>query len=141
MRIKIRFKKKRLYLNLLFGLFWMVVSVIDLFNDEGSLRYFSLMIGILYVGQYAYEANQQYLIIEHGTIRKNALHGFRKKINLNKIQQIKTFAGDYTLKTETQQLKINTTLIEKESLNELNNRLEKLNIPFREIPIANTTQK
>ena len=79
----------------------------------------------------------QYLTIENGIIRKNGLYGFRKKINLNEINWIKKFAGDYTLKTETKELKINTELIEEKSLAELNSVLGKLNLPADKTPFAN----
>ena len=82
----------------------------------------------MYLGHYLYDLNNQYLTIENGTIRKNALYGFRKKIELNDINSIKKFTGDYTLKTETKELKINTELIDEKSLLELNRILSELNL-------------
>lgn len=95
------------------------------------------MIGVLYVGHYLYDLTNQYLTIEDGTIRKNGLYGFGKRINLNETNWIKKFAGDYTLKTEQKELKINTELIEKNSLNELNKILAELNLPSKKTPFAN----
>ena len=103
---------------------------INILEDE-SLRwtdYGYLLAGILYLGHYLYDLNNQYLTIENGTIRKNALYGFRKKIELNDINSIKKFAGDYTLKTETKELKINTELIDEKSLAELNRILTELDL-------------
>ena len=51
-----------------------------------------------------------------------------KKINLNEIKRIKKFAGEYILKTDSTELKINTDLIEEKSLSELNTVLENLNL-------------
>ncbi|CAZ98557.1 Conserved hypothetical protein [Zobellia galactanivorans] len=79
--------------------------------------------------------------IENGTIRKNGLNGYGKKINLNEINWIKKFAGDYTLKTETKELKINTELIDKTSLTELNSILKELNLPADKTPFANTGKR
>ena len=47
---------------------------------------------------------------------------------------IKKFAGDYTLKTEQMELKINTELIDKDSLMELNKILAELNLPPEKTP-------
>ena len=128
--MKIRLKKKRLYINLLLGLIWTGLGIFNLLEDDNIkwIDYGYLVAGILYIGHYFYDLTNQYLIIENGTIRKNVLYGFRKKINLNEIKLIKKFAGDYTLKTETKELKINTELIEEKSLTELNTILEKLNL-------------
>ena len=138
--MKIKLKKKRLITNLIFGIFWIVLGIFCLLEDD-NLRwsdYGYLIIGILYVGHYLYDLKNQYLTIENGTIRKNGLYGFRKKINLNEINLIKKFAGDYTLKTKEKELKINTGLIDKDSLIELNKILTELNLPSEKKPFANT---
>jgi hypothetical protein len=137
--MKIKFKKKRLYSNLILGIVWVIIGFLKLYYDD-KLRwtdYGYLVIGILYIGHYLYDKTNQYLTIENGIIWKNGLYGFGKKINLNEINWIKKFAGDYTLKTETKELKINTELIEEKSLTELNKILEKLNLPSEKTPFAN----
>jgi hypothetical protein len=128
--MKIRLKKNRFYMNLILGLVWTGLGIFSLMEDD-NLRwtdYGYFVAGILYIGHYIYDLSEQYLTIENGTIRKNVLYGFRKKINLNEIYSIKKFGGDYTLKTETKELKINTELIEEKSLTELNSILGKLNL-------------
>ena len=103
--MKIKFKKKRLRVNLILGIVWIVLGTLSIVTDD-KIRwtdYGYLVIGIpLYVGHYLYDLKNQYLTIENGTIRKNGLYGYWKKINLNEINWIKKFAGDYTLKTEEQ---------------------------------------
>ena len=129
--MKIRFKKKRLYINLILGLVWTGLGVFSLLEDE-SLRwtdYGYLVIGILYLGHYLYDLNNQYLKIENGSIRKNILYGFGKKINLNEINRIEKYAGDYILRTLTKELKINTEFIKEKSLAEFNEILKKINLP------------
>lgn len=138
--MKIRFKKKRLYANLIIGIVWTGLGIFNLIEDN-NLRwsdYGYLVIGALYIGHYLYDLTNQYLTIENGTIRKNGLYGFGKKINLNEINWIKKFAGDYILKTETIELTINTDLIEEKSLAELNRILTELNLPTEKTPFANT---
>jgi hypothetical protein len=129
--MKIRFKKKRLYINLILGLVWTGLGVFSLLEDESLswTDYGYLVIGILYLGHYLYDLNNQYLKIENGSIRKNILYGFGKKINLNEINRIEKYAGDYILRTLTKELKINTELIEGKSLVEFNKILKKLNLP------------
>ena len=129
--MKIRFKKKRLYINLILGLVWTGLGVFSLVEDE-SLRwtdYGYLIVGILYLGHYLYDLNNQYLTIANGSIRKNVLYGFGKKINVNEINRIEKYAGDYIIRTLEKELKINTGLIEEKSLEEFNEILKKLNLP------------
>jgi hypothetical protein len=129
--MKIRFKKKRLYINLILGLVWTGLGVFSLLEDESLswTDYGYLVIGILYLGHYLYDLNNQYLKIENGSIRKNILYGFGKKINLNEINRIEKYAGDYILRTLTKELKINTEFIEEKSLAEFNEILKKINLP------------
>ena len=137
--MKIKFKKKRLYINLILGLVWLALGILNLTEDD-KIRwtdYGYLVAGILYIGHYLYDLTNQYLTIENGTIRKNGLYGFGKRINLNEINWIKKFARDYTLKTHQRELKINTELIDKDSLTELNKILAELNLPPEKTPFAN----
>lgn len=141
--MKIRFKKKKSYINLIFGLAWGGLGVFNLLQDD-NLRwpdYGYLLAGILYLGHYLYDLSNQYLTIENGTIQKNVLYGFGNSIKLKEINWIKKFAGDYTLKTETKELKIDTELIEENSLTELNEILEKLNLPSDKTPFSNKELK
>lgn len=137
--MKIKFKKKRLRLNLILGIVWIILGTLSIVTDDEIqwTDYGYLVIGILYIGHYLYDLKNQYLTIENGTIRKNGLYGYWKKINLNEINWIKKFAGDYTLKTEKKELKINTELIDKNSLTELNRILAELNLPSEKTPFAN----
>ena len=87
-----------------------------------------LIISILYLGTYFYEKKNQYLTIKKGQILVN--QPFGKKIILAEIKRIKKFAGDYILKTDKKELTINTQIIDPNSLAELNNELEKLNVEW-----------
>ena len=136
--MKIKFKRKRLHANLIIGIVWSGLGFFNVLGDD-NLRwtdYGYLLIGLLYIGQYIYDLTNQYLTITNGNIWKNRLYGFRKKISLNEIKRIKNFAGDYTLITETKELKINTELIDKNSLIELNSILGKLNLSADKNPFA-----
>ncbi len=79
--MKIKFRKKRLYPNLLLGIVWIILGVLNtVINDE--IRWNDcgfLEIGVLYAGHYLYDLTNQYLTIENGTIQKNGLYGYGKK--------------------------------------------------------------
>lgn len=138
--MKIKFKKKRLRANLILGIVWIILGTLSVFEND-TLHwsdYGYLVIGILYIGYYLYDLTNQYLTIENGTIQKNGLYGFSKKINLNDINHIKKFAGDYTLQTDQKELKINTELIDKDSLVELNKILTALNLPAEKTPFSSS---
>ena len=125
--MKIRFTKKRLKHYLIFGILWLILGTTAVIsNSDNVFNYGYLIIGILYFGTYLFENNKQYLTIENGIISKN--HLIPKKVNLNEIKRIKKFAGDYILKTDSTELRINTELIEEKSLSELNTVLENLNL-------------
>ncbi len=85
-----------------------------------------MLLGILQLGTYFYENKNQYLTIENGTITKN--HLISKTINLKELVGIKKFAGDYILKTDTSDLRINTTIIDEHSLKELDRFIDNLNL-------------
>lgn len=140
--MKIKFRKKRLGAHLLLGMVWIGLGILSIVvNDEIRWTdYGYLIVGILYVGHYLHDWTYQYLTIENGTIRKNALYGFAKEINLHDIHWIKKFAGDYTLKTEDRELKINTELIDIDSLKELIGILTELNLPPEKTPFVNKAQ-
>jgi hypothetical protein len=53
-----------------------------------------------------------------------------KKIDLIEIKSIREFAGDYKLKTDKGEFVINTQIIEPNSLSELKNELNKLNVKW-----------
>ena len=126
-KMKIRFTKKRLKHYLIFGILWLVFGTTAvIFDSENVFNYVHLIIGILYFGTYLFENNKQYLTIENGIISKN--HLIPKKINLNEIRRINKFAGDYILKTDSTELRINTELIEEKSLEELHTLLDNLNL-------------
>ena len=134
--LKIRFKKKRLYANLIIGVIWLVFAVIILFTEEENhwMIYVYPIIGFLYLGQYWYDSTFQYLIIDDNTIQRNIFYGTNRKIALKDITWIKKFAGDYILKSDTKDMHIDLRLIDESSLDELNKVLANLNLPADKTP-------
>ena len=134
--LKIRFKKKRLYANLIIGVIWLVFAVIILFTEEENhwMIYVYPIIGFLYLGQYWYDSTFQYLIIDDNTIQRNIFYGTNRKIALKDITWIKKFAGDYILKSDQKDMHIDLRLIDESSLDELNKVLANLNLPADKTP-------
>ena len=95
------------------------------------------VIALPYLGQYLYERQNQYLTITQDEIKVNNL--FRKRINLYDIKRIKKFMGDYKIITDAKVITINTKIIDKESLNDLNEVLAKLNLPPDKSPFVNNS--
>lgn len=127
--MKIFQKKRILYPNLFFGVFWLIYGVYRFISGNGSqwLSYGFIIISILYLLQFFYFMYKPILIIVNDQIIYNDL--FRSKsLSLYEIVRIKKFAGDYTIYTKTDKIKINTQVFEKEALEELNMVLEKLNL-------------
>jgi hypothetical protein len=123
--MKINFTKKQLHLNLIYALLFSITGLPFLFKDPDTwMLVVALLLPISFVLKYGYQKQYQYLTIENGSIRKNNL--FRKEVQLSAIKTIEKYAGSYILKTDTQKLRIDTTLIAANSIMELNPALEKL---------------
>jgi hypothetical protein len=125
----IAYKKKYLNINLIYALLFTVTLLTVTLNSSES---WMIIIGILtptcFIAKYFYQRQKKYLTIEDKRIRVNNIFG--KGINLNEIQTIEKYAGDYILKTSKKKLKIDTTIIEPTELSNLNSELEKLNIKW-----------
>ncbi|HZW63096.1 MAG TPA: hypothetical protein VFF15_05555, partial [Flavobacteriaceae bacterium] len=87
-----------------------------------------LVISAMYFGVYFYQRKYSYFTLGNDTIQIHGLFG--KKLPLHEIKRIKKFAGDYILKTEKKELKINTQLIVPHSLKELDDALKKLDVEW-----------
>ncbi|MFC5196640.1 hypothetical protein ACFPH8_14980 [Bizionia hallyeonensis] len=129
--MRIRYKKKQVNINLILGLIWLANGIIQTgFNENaGWYDYFWFLLSGFYLIMYFYQKKEQYLTIENGIIKQN--WPFGKKLNLNEITRIKHFAGEYTLKSELQKMKINIDAIDEESLSELKTELKKLNVEWK----------
>lgn len=83
---------------------------------------------VLYLGLYFYQRENQYLLIENGFIKYNTLYG--RKLDLSEIKAIRKFAGDYVLKSDKKDFKIDTQVIDPDSLVHLNAELNKLEVDW-----------
>lgn len=128
--MKISYKKRNMNINLILGLMWLVCFFIGILtkDEDNWTNYGMIVISVMYLIRYFYQRENKYLTIENGLIKENGPFG--KKIKLTDINQIEKYAGDYILKTEKTKLTINTHIIEPNSLAELKNELDKLNVEW-----------
>lgn len=127
----IRYPKNRLKTNLIFGIVWSVLGIVAfIFDTENLFNFGYLTFGLIYLSGYLFENSKQYLTIENGVITKHNLRP--KSLKLDEVIHIKNFAGDYVLKTKQDELTINKSFVEENSLLELEKVLEGLNLNAKE---------
>ncbi len=115
-------------INLILGLMQLVWFFIGIQakDEDNWTNYGMIVISVMYLIRYFYQRENKYLTIENGLIKENGPFG--KKIKLTDINQMEKYARDYFLKTEKTKLTINTQIIDPNSLAELKNELDKLNV-------------
>ena len=125
--MRIRYKKKKVNLNLFLGIVWLANAIVQTVVNENPswFDYIWYLLSGFYLITYFYQKKEKYLTIENGIIKQN--WPFGKKLNLTEIKRIRHFAGEYILKTELNEMKINIGLIDEESLSDLKSELKKLN--------------
>lgn len=127
-KMKIRYKRKRNRFYLILIAFWVVLIISSfIFGDfDGWTDYTVVALGVMYSTIYSFNYFNQYLTIENGTIRHNS--PFSEKISFSEIKIFKKFAGEYILKTDSKELRIDTNLIDELSLIDLDKALSNLNL-------------
>lgn len=128
--MKIRYKKKRLRFLLIMIVLWAVLLIANLLFNEFNTwsQSIGILLPMLFITTYTYQYLNQYLTVENELIYLNS--PFSKKIEFRKVNKIKKFAGEYILESDKKELRIDTTLIDPESLTYLNEKLKSLNLNF-----------
>lgn len=127
--MKIAYKKRHLNINLFYGLIFILIGLIILRSNENSwYAILSILLPILFVAKYFSLKHTKYLTVDKGIIKIN--HLFGKQIKMSEINQIEKYAGKYIIQTDNKKLTIDTHIIEKKSLIELNAELENVNIKW-----------
>ena len=115
----------RLRWILIFAIFWLILGVISIPNNPTNyMNYGYLIIGFLFLGNYIFKSKNQYLTIDSEMITIHTL--VPKKIILTDLKKIKKLARDYILVSENGEIRIETRLIEKNSLKDLKKTLKNL---------------
>lgn len=111
--------------NLIQGIVWFGIAVIETFTFD-TYRWFGFfwyVMGIFYIGSYFHQKSKKYLSLENGILKQN--RPFGKEIRLTELKTIRHFAGDYTLKSDSKEFKINGLVVDKEELPTLVEELKK----------------
>lgn len=128
--MQICYKRKIINANIFGGLIWMVALLASFLLDSLynlSVLFYVLM-SVLYFTISLYQMKYQYLTLKNGTIKQN--WPFGKKIQLEQIQKIRHFSGEYILKSKDKTLKIDIYKIAPKSLQNLKTELKKLNVDW-----------
>lgn len=128
--MQICYKRKIINANIFGGLIWMVALLVSFLLDSLynlSVLFYVLM-SVLYFTISLYQMKYQYLTLKNGTIKQN--WPFGKKIQLEQIQKIRHFSGEYILKSKDKTLKIDIYKIAPKSLQNLKTELKKLNVDW-----------
>lgn len=129
--MKIKYKEKILKFNLFYGMFMIVIGILWVANDSSSFKnYLWIIVGALQTGSYFYDKKFQYLSIENNKLTRHFL--IPRSIEIQKIKKIWKFTNSYKIETDKKSLRISKNLIEEDSLFQLDQFFETLNLNVRE---------
>ncbi|MBZ9730492.1 hypothetical protein LB467_12430 [Salegentibacter sp. JZCK2] len=123
----INYRKKRLKLQLLFGVSSVIIGLVALIiGSESIFIYPWLILGLLEIGIWYYENKYQYLKIDNNILTKNSL--FSKSIDLTQLTAIKKNKSTFVLESNDHSLKIYKDMIAPDSLNRLTDLLNEIEL-------------
>ena len=125
--MKIKYIESRIKNNLGYGILMIAVGLFAVYNDSSSIfSYLWILLGGLQTGTALYEKKNQYLTIEQEKITKHSI--WPKTINISEIEKVRKFANSYKIETKNTTLTIDKGIIENDSLYQLENYLNSLNL-------------
>ena len=109
MDIKLRYNiKKQRYYIIAGGLFILLAGIELIASNE--IRYFNITLALLYIAPYFYHKKVPFLTIQKGVLKQNWWFG--KSIDSKDINEIKYFAGEYIIRSQKKELRIDTHIID-----------------------------
>lgn len=126
--MKVAYSKKRLYTNLILGIFWIVLSV-AYYMTIRQFRwnaYLTLAVGLAYIALYIIESRKSYFEIGDNILKINTIPA--KEIKLDEIKAVNYYAGDFIFITSDKKLKIVQNQINKDQLAEFQSFFNTLNL-------------
>ena len=109
MDIKLRYNiKNQRYYIIAGGLFILLAGIELIASNE--IRYFNITIALLYIAPYFYHKKVPFLTIQKGVFKQNWWFG--KSIDSKDINEIKYFAGEYIIRSQKKELRIDTHIID-----------------------------
>jgi len=109
MDIKLRYNiKNQRYFIIASGLFILLAGIELIASNE--IRYFNITLALLYIAPYFYHKKVPFLTIQKGVFKQNWWFG--KSIDSKDINEIKYFAGEYIIRSQKKELRIDTHIID-----------------------------
>ncbi len=109
MDIKLRYNiKNKRYFIIAGGLFILLAGIELIASNE--IRYFNITLALLYIAPYFYHKKVPFLTIQKGVLKQNWWFG--KSIDSKDINEIKYFAGEYIIRSQKKELRIDTHIID-----------------------------
>ena len=109
MDIKLRYNiKNQRYFIIADGLFILLAGIELIASNE--IRYFNITLALLYIAPYFYHKKVPFLTIQKGVLKQNWWFG--KSIDSKDINEIKYFAGEYIIRSQKKELRIDTHIID-----------------------------
>lgn len=136
MKLKFSYKKKRIKMMLFFGLSFLILALLELFfSDESdeieiAINIFYLLNSLYYLASVFSMKRYGYCTLEQGILKEIRFMRWGKAIFLKEVVESKYFAGEYILKTNKKEFRINGQIMDKNSLKDLKMALKKHKIAF-----------
>ncbi|MDC0107272.1 hypothetical protein OAI60_03145 [Flavobacteriaceae bacterium] len=109
MDIKLRYNiKNQRYYIIAGGLFILLAGIELIASNE--IRYFNITLALLYIAPYFYHKKVPFFTIQKGVFKQNWWFG--KSIDSKDINEIKYFAGEYIIRSQKKELRIDTHIID-----------------------------
>lgn len=127
--MKLSYRKNRLTFLFIVASGWIAIGLlmVILYPDK-FYAWFYLIIGLIYGIGYLAHLRKPYITITDGVITKRVPFSKSKYLEIKNIKQFRKFAGDYIFRTSEDELRIDTQLIEKNALSELDGFLANLGL-------------
>jgi hypothetical protein len=109
MDIKLRYNIKNQRYNIILGGLFILLAGIELIASN-EIRYFNITLALLYIAPYFYHKKVPFLTIQKGVLKQNWWFG--KSIDSKDINEIKYFAGEYIIRSQKKELRIDTHIID-----------------------------
>lgn len=106
-KLKYNIKNQRYYI-IVGGLFILLAGIELIASNE--IRYFNITLALLYIAPYFYHKKVPFLTIQKGVLKQNWWFG--KSIDSKDINEIKYFAGEYIIRSQKKELRIDTHIID-----------------------------
>jgi hypothetical protein len=106
-KLKYNIKNQRYYI-IVGGLFILLAGIELIASNE--IRYFNITLALLYIASYFYHKKVPFLTIQKGVFKQNWWFG--KSIDSKDINEIKYFAGEYIIRSQKKELRIDTHIID-----------------------------